>query len=269
MALRPARRILHVCYCCDDAAPVVGDFEGLLGWRKVMSTPMERWDGTTLGLSGEAESAAHFVYDPRGPRTSPAVEVQEWADPPLAGEPPTDPTQAGIQALGVAVPDVGATGWSVVDRTEGWTTVRDPRGVQFDLVEGDQRFRHVRITVTHLDVSVPWWERVGFDVLERGDGVCRLRLPDEPTEVVLQQPPGAHGRHPAAANHAGLFRMALGVDDTRQAYEELLADGVEFDRPPIEVELHGTPVPDMWICFLSDPDGVPVEFVQRPRSAFR
>jgi hypothetical protein len=25
----------------------------------------------------------------------------------------------------------------------------------------------------------------------------------------------------------------------------------------------------MWICFLNDPDGVPFEFVQRPRSAFR
>ena len=29
------------------------------------------------------------------------------------------------------------------------------------------------------------------------------------------------------------------------------------------------PVPDLVICFLSDPDGVPYEFVQRPRSAFR
>jgi len=25
----------------------------------------------------------------------------------------------------------------------------------------------------------------------------------------------------------------------------------------------------MWICFLSDPDGVPFELVERPRSAFR
>ena len=42
-----------------------------------------------------------------------------------------------------------------------------------------------------------------------------------------------------------------------------------FDRTPALTELHGTPVPDMWICFLSDPDGVPFELVQRPASAFR
>jgi len=49
----------------------------------------------------------------------------------------------------------------------------------------------------------------------------------------------------------------------------LAAAGWKFDRAPVSVELTGTPVPDMWICFLSDPDGVPFEFVGRPRSAFR
>jgi catechol 2,3-dioxygenase-like lactoylglutathione lyase family enzyme len=35
------------------------------------------------------------------------------------------------------------------------------------------------------------------------------------------------------------------------------------------IALHGTPVADMWIAFLRDPDGIPVELVERPRSAFR
>lgn len=49
----------------------------------------------------------------------------------------------------------------------------------------------------------------------------------------------------------------------------MTAAGVSFDRAPTSIELRGTPVPDMWICFLSDPDGVPFELVERPRSAFR
>jgi catechol 2,3-dioxygenase-like lactoylglutathione lyase family enzyme len=62
--------------------------------------------------------------------------------------------------------------------------------------------------------------------------------------------------------------VAVGVDDTREAYEAMLAEGWEFDRAPTAISLQGTPVPTMWICFLSDPDGIPFEFVQRPRAAF-
>ena len=127
---------------------------------------------------------------------------------------------------------------------------------------------------------------LGFELLERDtlddgsfvgdygdvDGeFARLRLPDEPFEVRLLQwrRPASHGRHYAEPYHAGLFRAALGVDDTRASYERLSGAGAVFDRPPMEVELAGTPVPDMWITFISDPNGIPYEFVQRPRSAFR
>jgi catechol 2,3-dioxygenase-like lactoylglutathione lyase family enzyme len=81
--------------------------------------------------------------------------------------------------------------------------------------------------------------------------------------------PAGHGEHYAEPYHAGLFRAALGVDDTRASYEYLTSTGAVFDRPPMEVELSGTPVPDMWITFISDPNGIPYEFVQRPRKAFR
>ena len=127
---------------------------------------------------------------------------------------------------------------------------------------------------------------LGFDVVERGhlvdggflgghDGVdgefARLRLPDEPFELRLIEwkRPAGHGRHYSEPNHAGIFRAAVGVDDTRASYEQLTSAGVTFDLPPMEVELSGTPVPDMWITFVSDPNGIPYEFVQRPRSAFR
>jgi catechol 2,3-dioxygenase-like lactoylglutathione lyase family enzyme len=173
-----------------------------------------------------------------------------------------------------------------------WTTLRDPAGVTFDLVgdasvpAGESRMRHVRITVTDLATSIPWYERVGFEVLDRhpldqgaflgyGGAVeaeaARMRLPDEPYEVVLVEwrTPRSHGHHYTEPYHAGIYRAALCVDDTRAAHAVMVADGVEFTHPPVSVELRGTPVPDMWICFLQDPDGVQYELVERPRSAFR
>ena len=144
------------------------------------------------------------------------------------------------------------------------------------------------VTVTDLDVSLPWYHGMGFldvddhiiddgsfvgltGVTEVSGRASRLRLPDENCEVVLVQwsTPRSHGRHPVPANQAGWYRTAVCVDDTRASYDEFLQLGWTFEREPREVELEGTKVPDMWICFLNDPDGVPFEFVQRPRSAFR
>ena len=112
----------------------------------------------------------------------------------------------------------------------------------------------------------------GAFVGAEGDGVyARLRLPDEPFELhaIEWATPATHGRHYDEPYHAGLYRAALGVDDTRASFAAMTAAGAVFDRAPLEVELAGTPVPDMWITFIKDPDGIAYEFVQRPRSAFR
>jgi len=303
-AVRPARRFLHVCYCCSDTGPVTQFLVEGLAMRRVMGTPVERSDGAILGLPGEVEGGADFVFDARGPRTSPAVEVQSWIDPPLTGRPVDDPTAVGIQALGVSVPDLpevterlGGLGCAVVGTGRSpfgteWTTLRDATGVTLDLVadatvpEDETRMRHLRITCTDLERSRRWYEGMGFEVLAteslkdaaflgRADSVdaeaVRLRLPDEAFEAILVQwrAPASHGRHTRDPNHVGLYRAAVGVDDTRASYEALCAAGWTFDRAPMPIELRGTPVPDMWICFLSDPDGVPFELVERPREAFR
>lgn len=301
----PARRFLHLCYCCADAEAVAAFFVEGLGMRLVMSTPVEPSDGSLLGIEGEIVSAAVFVYDARGPRVSPALEIQTWVHPSVTGVPSTDPTEAGMKALGVAVPDLAAAvarlvslGCRVVHDGElPWAgrgaTLLDPWGVTLEVVEDPtlaggplpSRLRHLRVTCTDLAVSLPFHERLGFRTVGEGaverDPVAglapcdarfvRLRLPDEAFEVVAVEwtEPATHGRHPDQANHAGLYRAALGVDDTRAAHAELAAEGVPFDPPPRLVELHGTPVPDMWITFLRDPDGMPFEFVQRPRDAFR
>ena len=181
-----------------------------------------------------------------------------------------------------------------------WWTVRHPTGLQLDLVAdgpdapGPSRLRHLRSNVTDLGASIAWYADLGFEVVARdalADGaalgvasapqddqggevradVARLRLPDEPFELLLVhwRSPTSHGAHPTEPNHAGWFRAAIGLDDTRGSHAAMAAAGTVFDRGPISVALPGTPVPDMWISFLSDPDGVTMELVERPRSAFR
>lgn len=295
-----------MCYCCADTDAVVDFYVQALGMREVMRNPLHPSDGSLLGIDGEIVSGAAFVYDSRGARTSASIEVQEWVSPKMVGEPIADPTRVGMQALGFAVADVDvaierlvAAGARVVGRGSSpwareWATLADPFGTRLDVLADagvppeEVRLRHLRITVSDLDVSRPWYHGLGFlDVdahevdsavflgFEAADGVSarfeRLRLPDERCEVVLTEwaSPRAHGRHPDVANHAGLFRTAVSVDDTRRSYEEFRAAGWAFEREPRQVELEGTNVPDMWICFLNDPDGVPFEFVQRPRDAFR
>jgi catechol 2,3-dioxygenase-like lactoylglutathione lyase family enzyme len=302
--VRPARRFLHVCYCCRDAEPVTRLFVDALAMRNTMNTPMEPSSGAILGIEGDIMTSAAFVYDVRGPRVSPAIEVQGWVDPPLVGTPVDDPTNAGIYALGFSVPDLrracerlSSAGCVVVGTGASpfgtaWATLRDPTGVTLDAVEdasvpeAETRMRHLRITCRDLARSLQWYEGLGFDVLGRyslddasflgrtgpaNAEAVRLRLPDEGFEALLVEwrSPRSHGHHVREPNHAGLYRTAVAVDDTRATHSAMSVAGWTFDRAPMSIELRGTPVPDMWICFLSDPDGVPYELVERPRDAFR
>lgn len=301
---RPARRFLHVCYCCEDADVVSAFFVGGLHMKNTMRTSGGYSSGAILGIDRDVNSIGSFVYDRRGPRTSPAIEVQAWYDPMPVGEPSTDPFEVGIKALGFAVPSVddalaalNGMGCKVVSDggspfDERHATLLDPRQVTLELVEDpsldadSSQMHHLRITVDSLDQSLPFYDMLGFELLGREtitDGaflghvgdieaeVARLRLPDEPFELRLFEfgNPAGHGHHYTEPYHAGIFRAAVGVDDTRASYDYLSSTGAVFDRPPMEVELSGTQVPDMWITFISDPNGIPYEFVQRPRSAFR
>jgi len=265
-----------------------------------------RLDGSQLGFAGEVETDACFVYDTRGPRVSPAIEVQAWIDPPTVGDPYGAAHDVGFQALGISVPDVDATverlvafGATVVGVVPpespicpDSTIVKDPTGVRLDLVAsrdggGDSQLTHLRGTCSDLSRSIDWYTALGFRPIDTtrsapmsgvpfdlGDeataSVARLRLPDEPFELVLVEwhEPRSRGAPYAEANHAGLYRFAIAVDDTRAAWDGLSRAGLAVSAPPEVVPLPGTNVPDMWIAFLADPDGMTVELVERPRSAF-
>jgi catechol 2,3-dioxygenase-like lactoylglutathione lyase family enzyme len=214
----------------------------------------------------------------------------------------------GLQAFGVAVADAAAAHERLVHlgcrpvgevqdakETLGGraAALRDPLGIGVDLVEsagldeGATRLCHLRATCRDVDRSVDWYADLGFELLARHERIelpprllgpvpgrvraAWMRLPDEPLSLVLLQwldPPSA-GRAYAEPNHVGLYRVAVAVDDTRDAVRRFERAGRPIERPPRLVELAGTKVPDMWIAFVCDPDGIPVELVERPRSAFR
>jgi catechol 2,3-dioxygenase-like lactoylglutathione lyase family enzyme len=302
-----ARRFLHCCYCCRDADAATRFFCDVLGLELRMRSTADRVDGRQMGFPGDVETDACFVYDRRGPRVSPAIEVQAWIDPPTVGQPYAAAHDVGLQALGIGVPDLDAalerlagSGSVVLGRTDAASPisptsaiVRDPTGVIIDVVESrtageDTRMTHLRATCSDLDRSVAWYVALGFDVTDEHrrvrlpgepfdiDGaatasVARLRLPDEPFGLVLVEwhDPPSTGVPYDVGNHAGLYRFAIGVDDARAAYDALVRAGLAVLGPPELVELPGTNVPEMWIAFLADPDGMTIELVERPRSAFR
>jgi catechol 2,3-dioxygenase-like lactoylglutathione lyase family enzyme len=201
----------------------------------------------------------------------------------------------GCVAVGEAGPrrEFGA---AVTDAPVGGAPViglRDPTGVMFDLVEdpmlagGRTQIRHLRVTCFDLDRSLAWYRGIGFagdapvsvDLPAGAFGragsatirAAALALPDEPTALLLHQwvDPPSTGVPYGAANHHGLYRVAVAVDDTRGATRALEQAGCSVVRAPERIALSGTNVPDMWIAFLRDPDGVPLELVERPRHAFR
>jgi catechol 2,3-dioxygenase-like lactoylglutathione lyase family enzyme len=301
--LHPARRFLHVCYVCYDVEATVKFLAETLGLREVMRTPPERVMDTLLGFDCEVESPTVFMYDHRGGKVSPSVEVQQYIDPPTFGTPSLDVFEVGIKSFGFTVPSVDETlvkliaAGSKVIATEmspfgdTWTTVIDPNGVTLELVEdrdlaGPSQARHLRITAKDISKSIPWYENLGFSVIDQvdvesgsflgydglGEGkAVRMRLPDEPFEVILIEwtNPVSHGAHYPSPNHAGLFRCALHVYDTIAATEAMKAAGTEFVRGPINITLNVAAQIDMWLSFLADPDGILYEFVGRPPSALK
>lgn len=271
------------------------------GLRVTMQTGPGKTDGRILGLPGDMEAETRFAFDARGPRVSPAIEIQEWIDPPLMGEAYAEPNHVGFHAIGIgvgsldgAVERATALGAAVVGRFEQSALVRGADGVAIDVIErddlsgGESRMHHLRATCSDLGRSLEWYSALGFAVVELDDDViapaalwgthtdgrlssARLRLPDEPFELLLHcwREPSSFGEPYPMANHRGMYRTAICVDDTRAAHQVLLDEGWTFDAAPEQVELRDTPVPDMWIAFLSDPDGLPFELVERPRTAFR
>ena len=173
--------LLHTNLNTVDVSAAAGFYADVLDLRPGMKTARTAADGRALGVAGAPVTECWFLYDHRGPRTAPAVEVLEWETPATTGAHPAEPHHIGISSLGYAVPSINLVRAKAARHGRPWTELAawpvrasakvaarttDLDGVPIELIElaGVEApvFSHLRINVTDLDVSVAWYERLGF-----------------------------------------------------------------------------------------------------------
>jgi catechol 2,3-dioxygenase-like lactoylglutathione lyase family enzyme len=290
----------------DRAQTFYADCLGLR--MRMRTDPDALSDGDILGLDGKVRCETRFFYDSRGPRTSCAIEVIDWLEPATEPVGQPDSTSPGLAALGFAVADRAATVARVADHgftvlaTEatGLITggpaaiVADPDGVVVeignlaDAPDGAVHFAGARITCADLQTSVAMYTRVGFsrtadpagvtiprrDLGVAADGDITVHtvvvgLPEDgdSTRLVLAQWDAPTTVRPSKRpNQQGLYRCALRVENTPAAIASTPSDIAV--RGPIWCPLPGTPIEGLNIGFMTDPDGVVLEYVERPLSHF-
>src|ERR1700749_4373821 len=172
--------LLHTNLNTGEGAAAAGFYADVLGLKPGMKTARTAADGRALGVAGAPVTECWFLYDHRGPRTAPAVEVLEWEAPATTGAHPAQPHHIRISSLGYPVPSLATArakaarrgrpwtelaGWPVRGRATAAAKTTDLDGVPIELTEraGEAPvFSHLRINVTDLDASVAWYGRLGF-----------------------------------------------------------------------------------------------------------
>lgn len=296
--------LLHANLNTADLATAVAFYGDMFELVPGMKTTRGPADGRALGIEGMPVSETWFLYDKRGPRAAPALEVLEWESPATTGEFPGDPHHLGLAAIGYVVPDLEVASRRAVEsgyataRFDAWSVggverpvlrVAGPDGVPVELVEGEgdsaPRFSHIRLNCSNMQATIEWYAKLGFRPLGTPRRIdfdatalgldaasylaVALAIPDDPSltlELTWWENPYFVGTPPAEANHRGLYRLALGVDDIAADHEELARNWPEIPAPQF-VELPGTKLGGVTVLFLRDPDGVVIELVGRPRSA--
>jgi catechol 2,3-dioxygenase-like lactoylglutathione lyase family enzyme len=131
---------------------------------------------------------------------------------------------------------------------------------------------HTGITVSDLDRSVAFYERLGFEVaerieeegeeVERGVGVpgAKLRVamlegPNSRLELIEYLQP-SDGPAPHPNNGIGAAHVCLEVEDVDAAVAELREQGIQFLTDPITHEAG-----IRWV-YAKDPDGITAELLQ-------
>ncbi len=172
---------------------------------------------------------------------------------------------------------------------------RDPDGTLVEFIEqpgseGVDWF-HVNINCSDLSRSREWYERVlglearattapgpvpgelfGFEADYRDE--CEYEAAflfpnsDQPAGMAIElmewKRPAPIGPPYAEANHLGIYRMALVVEDIHASYDSLRSDGVECPDPVLLDMGPEIPIEGVWAVFLKDPDGTCLELIQFP-----
>lgn len=285
--------VLHCNINTMDAASGVAYYERL-GLRMRMKSVGDDVDARSLGLGEHTGSTTWFLYDHRGPRAAPAVELVDWRCPATV---PRDQADIAGESLGLACLGLRARDLSLLPldvhareatKLEAWVRGRQvPRlglvpqgGVPVEVVEiddytGDDGLpnacvSHVRIRSSDLDRTPAWYGRLGWERLSEGESTTHMSMsvPEDPTfSLECELAPGAE-RCSMSGNTEGLYRMAMAVEDVPGALARLREAGVEAPDATF-IPMPDVPTGGFSVVVLTDPDGTLVELVSRPRSEVR
>jgi catechol 2,3-dioxygenase-like lactoylglutathione lyase family enzyme len=291
------RRFLHCNYNCNDVGVLERWYQPLFDLKPVMRTTSSGMDGTPFGIYGPTASDTLFLYDHRGGRGSNSLELVQWTQPVTYGSPYPAPWYRGMQSVAFQVADIDAVaakavelGGSLVRRGADWLLLKDPEGVNVEVIHGDgpTLFRYIRIVVSDMARTMGWWQRLGFteshdlayvpgaEAYPAADGHAvvaerAIVATDDPTFALIftsWSGPVPTGPTYAMPYHHALYRMAMAVDDVKASTDALDALGIPR-QPYYTFELPGTKLTDgLTILFIRDPDGILVELVDRPRKLF-
>jgi catechol 2,3-dioxygenase-like lactoylglutathione lyase family enzyme len=290
-----AHAVLHCNLNTANPDAMEAFYTGVFGLRIRMRSVDADGDATPMGLGSSTASETRFLYDRRGPRAAPALELVHWHRPATAPRPglSAEATRTGVEtgfaALGLRVASLDTVAARLAaggrDARTAQLTVRgtprpalrtvDPDGVTVEVVEIPPAanhpdaglLSHERLRCRDLARSAEWYTAIGF-AARVDSGTASLVLPEDPTfSLELDEHADAvRANHPA--NTLGLYRVALAVDDVRAARTALAA--VRTDVPePVFIPMPDVPTGGFTVLFLTDPDGAVVELVERPRSAVR
>ena len=93
--------------------------------------------------------------------------------------------------------------------------------------------------------------------------ICFVTTPDNSNIEFIEYLAPKGDKIDLKTSNIGVAHIAFEVDDIQKMYDDLAAKGVEFNHPPIWVEAG---VLKGWgICYLKGPDGITLEFMQRPK----
>lgn len=267
-------------YCDGLGLSVLGRMETAIGQ-----------DGAPFALAGrEVHWRGAFLADERG-RKGPVVDLLQWTAPPTEAIPPQVRRRAGLAALSFLVGDLDATAEKLVrhggrpqrcveehggERQETvWAT--DPDGSWVHLRAGDRhpRFDGIRVVAHDLSATIDFYRGVvGLEIdppvpyrissegrdVEAGR-VARAYLPGQRDKFHLDLVQTDAGTLPNGrrGNHAGVYRMALLVDDIEAAHAHL-ARRMDAAPAPVYPDIGGGygPVPAI---FFADPNGAVVEYL--------
>lgn len=286
------RRILLVNVNTGDLSASHAFYRGLLGFETGATAVSERADHSGHGIAEPVTNECWFLYDSRGPRGATALQLISWTTPRTGGAAPTGRGHRGFVSLQVHVADpaglrarVVELGGAVVGELQGGgLLVGDPEGGQIELLPqagGPPRLSSARIRCADLDDSLRWYALLGLSATapprERGlllgtDPVSvrtvRVSVPAGGFGLELTQWPGPEPARPweRALPDRGLARLACSVDDLAAVRQALHSAGRTCPEPVL-APLQGAPGVTVPVVYVRDPDGVPVELVERARPA--